>query len=62
VPFKQSAAADLMDVGALAFHPEQVAHDVAVAQAILRLAGGGEDDASVWQIDQIDVVDLGLGA
>ena len=55
VAFVQRVVADLLQVRAVGIHGVQVAHDVAIAHAILRLTGGGETDAAVGQIDRIDV-------
>ena len=55
----QRAVADLLDVRPVGVHREQVAHDVPVAHAVLRLAGRGEEDAAVGQVDRVDVGDAG---
>ena len=51
----QRAVADLLDVRAVGVHREQVAHDVPIAHAVLRLAGRGEENPAVSQIDRVDV-------
>ena len=50
VPLEQRALTDLVDVGAVGLHAEQVAHDVAVAHAVLRLARRGERDGVIRQV------------
>jgi hypothetical protein len=57
VSLEERGLADLVDVGAVAAHPEEVAHDVAVAPAVLRLARGGEDDVAARDVDRVDVED-----
>ena len=59
VALVQRAVADLLDVGAVGVHREQVAHDVPVAHAVLRLAGRGEQDPAVGQVDRVDVGQAG---
>ena len=53
--FKERAFADLLDVGAVRVHLVEVAHDVAVAHAVFRLAGRGEDDFARRKIDGVDI-------
>ena len=55
VPFVQRAVADLPEVGPVGADGKQVAHDVPVAHAVLGLAGRGEEDAAVRQVERIDV-------
>ena len=55
--FEQRAVPDLLDVGPVGVHREQVAHDVPVAHAVLRLARRTEHDPIVRQVDRIDVRD-----
>ena len=57
VPFEQRAVPDLLDVGSVGVHREQVAHDVPVAHAVLRLARRAEHDDAVGQVDRIDIAD-----
>ena len=59
VALVERAAPDLVDVRAVAVHPKDIAHDVAVAHAVLRLAGRREGDAAVGQIERVDVGDAG---
>ena len=46
VPLEERRSADLVDVRAVGLHLEEVAHDVAVAHAVLRLTRGGENDVA----------------
>jgi hypothetical protein len=55
VALVECALADLMDVGAVGVHAKEVAHYVAVAHAILRLARRGENNAVIGQIQRIEV-------
>gem|GEM_PF-6466607 len=55
--FEERALAYLPDIGAVTVHPVQVAHDVTVAHAVLGLAGGGEHNVAVRQVQRIDVAD-----
>ncbi len=57
MPLVERAVAHLVHVGPAGVHPEEVAHDMAVAHAELGLAGGGEDDAAVGQVARVDVRD-----
>ena len=59
VALVQRAVADLLHVGAVGLHREQVAHDVPVAHAVLGLAGRREQDAAVGQVDRVDVGQAG---
>ena len=52
---KERRDADLVDVRAVRLHAVEVAHDVAVAHAVLRVARGREHDAAVRQECRIDV-------
>ena len=51
----QRAMTDLLDVGSVGIHGVQVAHDMPVAHAVLRLTRGGEADPAVGQVDWVDV-------
>ena len=42
--FKERALSNLLDVGTVRVHLVEIAHDMAVAHAVFRLARGGEDD------------------
>ena len=57
VSLVQRAVADLLDVGPVGLHREEVAHDVPVAHAVLGLAGRREEDLAVGQVDRVDVGD-----
>ena len=56
VAFEERALADLVDVGAVGLHAEEVGHDVPVAHAVLRLARGGEHDRAVRQVKRIEII------
>ena len=60
VPLVQRAVADLLDVGPVRLHHEQVAHDVPVAHAELGLPRGSEQDPPVGKVDRVDVGDAAV--
>ena len=53
--FKERALSDLLDVGAVRVHLVEIAHDMAVAHAVFRLARGREDDFSRGEISGVDI-------
>ena len=55
VSLEERGDADLVDVRAVRLHAVEVAHDVAVAHAVLRVARGREHDVAIRQEDGIDV-------
>ena len=55
MPFKERTVSDLVHVGTVGFHREEIAHDVTVAHAEFRFARAGEKDPSVGKVDRIDV-------
>ena len=60
MPFEQCALSDLVNVGTVCLHTEQIGHDVPVAHAELGLARGGEHDIAVWQVQRVDIDDARL--
>ena len=59
VPLEQRALPDLVDVGAVRRHAEQVRHDVAVAHAVLRLPTGGKNDRVIGEVQRVNVRNSG---
>ncbi len=57
MPLKERTPPDLVDIGPILIHPEEIAHDMSVAHTVLGLAGGGENDAPVIQINRVDIRD-----
>ena len=55
VSLEERGDADLVDVRAVRLHAVEVAHDVAVAHAVLRVARGREHDVAVRQERGVDV-------
>ena len=48
-----------MDVGAIAFHPEEIGAPIPAALVVFDVAGRGEDDAVIGKIERIGVADPG---
>ena len=53
--FKERAVTNLNHVGTVCVHRVQVAHDMAVAHAVFRLARGRENNLAVGQIVRVNI-------
>ena len=55
VPLEEGTFADLLDIGPVVVHHEQIAHNVTIAHAVLRLARRGEQNPPVGEVDRVDI-------